>query len=154
MWQVPTETGRVAQREFLTGYHMSNSERFLHPLEYTQTWQGSLRVAGHLFTSAMSFQCSRDIYFCSWVQAQLLKPAVGCSGASSVCLCWITFIQAEMSLNHLVSVRNALVRVGSALGNFCADSRAAGTFGRVQLLLDHVIHKRGRFLLLARDHCT
>lgn len=69
-----------------------------------------------------------------------------------MCLFWIIFIQAEACLNHLVSVWNTLVCIGSALGNICADGRAAGTSGRVQVLLDHVIHKKGGFLFLARGH--
>lgn len=69
-----------------------------------------------------------------------------------MCLFWIIFIQAGECLNHLVSVWNALVGVGSALGDFCADSRAAGTLGKVQVLLDHIILKRGQFLFLARGH--
>lgn len=100
----------------------------------------------------MSFQCRRDIYFCSQAQAQVLRAAVGCSGASPACPFWIISIQAEACLNHLVSVWNTRVCVGSALGNFSADSRAADTCGRVQMLLEHVIQKCGGFLFLARGH--
>lgn len=101
----------------------------------------------------MRFQCSRDIYVCAQAQAQLLRAAVGCSGASPLWLFWIIFIQAEACLKPLVLVWNALVRGGSALGNSCADSRVAGTFGRAQVLLEHVMCKRSFPLFGKRSLC-